>query len=219
MRVTHSILSLCTGVGALDIAVRRSLDTHGISTEFFAFAETDKSCAKVLDFHYPEVPNLGDITEIDWKDLMTGCIPDINVTMEMYDRYCQGASMEAVGHEFGVSRQTVFMRFKRAKLLTRPKKFLTHQEYNGVKFTLCNTGYLRRTDGDRELMHRFVWKSERGDIPPGHDIHHIDENKLNNDISNLEMMSLSDHAKFHYAERGGPRKLVGNIDIITAGFP
>lgn len=80
MRVTHSILSLCTGVGALDIAVRRSLDTHGIDTEFRAFAEVDPHCKKVLEYHYPDVENIGDITAVEnWSeysaDIITAGFP------------------------------------------------------------------------------------------------------------------------------------------------
>ena len=65
MRTPYSILSLCTGIGALDIAVRRSLAKKGIETRYTAFAEPDPECAQVLKFHHPEVINLGDIKLVD----------------------------------------------------------------------------------------------------------------------------------------------------------
>ncbi|AOE44546.1 DNA methylase [Gordonia phage Jumbo] len=65
----YGILSICTGVGALDIAVRRSLHKKGIDTEFVAFVENDPNCSKVLRHHYPNVPNLGDLKSVgNWDD-------------------------------------------------------------------------------------------------------------------------------------------------------
>ena len=45
--------------------------------------------------------------------------------------------------------------------------------------------------------HRFIYKQLFGDIPKGYVIHHKDGNKLNNQISNLELKSLSDHVSYH----------------------
>ncbi|USH45035.1 DNA methyltransferase [Gordonia phage Camerico] len=64
----------------MDIAVRRSLDKHGISTHFRAFAETEPQCLKVLEHHYPGVENVGDITKVDdWTpysaDIITAGFP------------------------------------------------------------------------------------------------------------------------------------------------
>ena len=70
--------------------------------------------------------------------------------------------------------------------------------YNGIKFTISkSTGYYRRTDGDRELMHIYVWKKERGEIPKGWDIHHIDFNKENNNINNLKCLPKSEHTRLY----------------------
>ena len=49
--------------------------------------------------------------------------------------------------------------------------------------------------------HQYVWEQHNGVIPKGYHIHHIDENKLNNDIKNLELMTESDHHKYHVPER------------------
>jgi len=53
--------SLCSGFGGLDLAVEAH---YGATTVWHA--ETDKDCAKVLAHHWPGVPNLGDLTLIDW---------------------------------------------------------------------------------------------------------------------------------------------------------
>lgn len=46
-------------------------------------------------------------------------------------------------------------------------------------------------------LHREIWKSVHGEIPAGHEVHHRDENPLNNDISNLECLSTLEHRRRH----------------------
>ena len=46
-------------------------------------------------------------------------------------------------------------------------------------------------------MHRYVYEYYNGEIPKNYDIHHIDENKDNNDISNLQLMQSNEHKKYH----------------------
>ena len=72
--------------------------------------------------------------------------------------------------------------------------------YKGVKFTRDDkTGYYLNST-IRERMHRFVWRDHFGDIPDGCDIHHIDGDKSNNDISNLAMLPSEEHHKMHSAQ-------------------
>lgn len=52
-----------------------------------------------------------------------------------------------------------------------------------------------------KVVHREIWKSVHGPIPPGHHIHHKDGNKLNNSIENLECISQSEHMSLHAKER------------------
>lgn len=69
--------------------------------------------------------------------------------------------------------------------------------YNGYKFTRDDkTGYYRNSKL-KERLHRYVWKCHHGEIQEGFDIHHIDGNKSNNDISNLVMFPKSLHASIH----------------------
>ncbi len=48
--------------------------------------------------------------------------------------------------------------------------------------------------------HRWVWINHYGAIPEGMDIHHIDEDKSNNEIENLQMLSRSEHLKLHWRD-------------------
>lgn len=52
-------------------------------------------------------------------------------------------------------------------------------------------------DEHRYLVEQFIGrKLSRNEV-----VHHIDGNKKNNDISNLKVMSLSEHTKIHSIER------------------
>jgi hypothetical protein len=41
--------------------------------------------------------------------------------------------------------------------------------------------------------HRYIWEQKFGSIPAGYEIHHIDGNRQNNYIENLEMIHRSKH--------------------------
>jgi len=114
---------------------------------------------------------------------------------EMYNMYLEGYSLEDVGNFYGKSRQSVFELFKNRGWKMRTLKRLHRQHFNGNSYTLRNTGYYGKTNGSRSLMHRDVWEFHNGAIPHNHDIHHIDHDKTNNDISNLEIYTKSEHAK------------------------
>ena len=117
---------------------------------------------------------------------------------EMYALYQSGYSLAKVGEAFGVTRQTVYMMFTRRNLKLRgkpePLPFVT---FNGDRYTLRNTGYYGRTDGQRTLLHRDMYEHANGEIPDGYDIHHIDRDKTNNTLENFELISKSNHASQH----------------------
>lgn len=75
-----------------------------------------------------------------------------------------------------------------------PEKFIW---FDGLKFTLDEkTGYYLNST-IRKRLHRYVWEYHWGEIPKGYQIHHIDGDKSNNDISNLLMVSHHGHAVYH----------------------
>lgn len=66
--------------------------------------------------------------------------------------------------------------------------------------TLTKKGYLRTKRsqyGKARMVHDLVWEEEYGQIPPGMSVHHKDENKKNNDISNLELLDAVTHKRKH----------------------
>ena len=48
-------------------------------------------------------------------------------------------------------------------------------------------------DGKNRKVHVLEWEKHNGPKPAGHDIHHKDHDKQNNDISNLELHSIPEH--------------------------
>jgi len=112
-----------------------------------------------------------------------------------YTMYLEGLSLEQVAKEIGVTRQCIYKAFKQRGFMLRGINFKPHQIYDGKKFTLRNTGYYSLTNNDRCLMHRYVYEKEKGRIPLGWDIHHINNIKSDNRIENLECLPKSEHTR------------------------
>jgi DNA (cytosine-5)-methyltransferase 1 len=59
--MTLTVGSLFTGIGGLDLGLERA------GMRVLWQSEIDPYCCEVLAKHWPEVPNLGDVTAIDWQ--------------------------------------------------------------------------------------------------------------------------------------------------------
>lgn len=82
------------------------------------------------------------------------------------------------------------------------------QEVDGIRFYFKPEGYYKADHAKYGgiTMHRYVWERHHGGIPSGFHVHHIDGDKANNEISNLEVLSASEHSTHH----GGTNKWVGS---------
>ena len=91
----------------------------------------------------------------------------------------------------------------------------TQQVFNGVKFYLQKSGYFRRWGAQPcTLLHRSVWTFHNGPIPEGFVIHHIDGNKANNELENLELLPIGEHHSIHsrgkeHLDKFAPNRVMG----------
>lgn len=84
--------SLFSGYGGLDLAVE-----HALGAETVWFSENNEHVARVFAHHWPDIPNLGDVTSIDWRD-----VPPVDVLCGGFP--CQDVS--TVGKRAGLAPGT-----------------------------------------------------------------------------------------------------------------
>lgn len=80
------------------------------------------------------------------------------------------------------------------------ERFTEFIEYDGFTFYHDKRGYWTGSvdpNNTIKRLHIYVWEKHNGVIPKGYCIHHIDENKNNNNIENLKLMIRHDHLSLH----------------------
>jgi len=95
---------------------------------------------------------------------------------------------------------------------------MEHQTHFGKKFYKDHkAGYWISTACPKIRAHVWVWKYTNGNIPKGHEIHHKDGNKNNNDILNLECLNKKSHIAAHMSEerKSFLKKLMNEIRPLT----
>lgn len=68
-----------------------------------------------------------------------------------------------------------------------------HIIFDNIKYYKNRKGYFVAT----LYLHVAQWIHHNGAVPEGYEIHHIDENPSNNDISNLQLLTHSEHQQLH----------------------
>src|SRR4051812_34508144 len=68
-----------------------------------------------------------------------------------------------------------------------------------------------------EYLHRTIWEEAHGPVPAGHHVHHRDENTLNNDISNLSLITATEHLRQHASDPGRVAESRRNIHLARKG--
>ena len=78
-----------------------------------------------------------------------------------------------------------------------------------LKLTETPAGYQMVGAG---LVHRVVYETFNGDISTDYEIHHKDNNKINNNIGNLQCVTKSQNQKYRYLDSDS------NILILSFEF-
>lgn len=75
-------------------------------------------------------------------------------------------------------------------------------------------GYYQISSGEHQgkLLHRLIYEENFGPIPEGFHIHHLDNDKNNNALENLVLISKSNHHKLHFNMINNPNWGNGRID-------
>lgn len=68
------------------------------------------------------------------------------------------------------------------------------QIIDGLKFYKRIDGYFKSSNG---YAHRYVWEKHNGPIPKGFHVHHVDGDKSNNSVKNLEIIERRKHLSEH----------------------
>jgi len=72
----------------------------------------------------------------------------------------------------------------------------SHVIYRGARYNLRNGYYKRARDFSKDKpcnLHRAIWLDHFGSIPDKHHVHHIDSNRKNNRIENLQCLDGFTH--------------------------
>lgn len=94
---------------------------------------------------------------------------------------------------------------------TRPQGLGYHKKFCGNYKEFFDKGYKCKIglDGKVVYIHREVMEHKLGrKLKPGELVHHKDENKINNDPSNLELSDAKKHCKHHYKPIPRPKTIL-----------
>lgn len=117
----------------------------------------------------------------------------------LHGLYLCGMSLSKLSKNYGngLSRQRIHYYFKYFGLSTRPLIRLEKIKYKNSFYSRDCNGYMRKTAGNRRLLHRQLWEDNFGPIGREYDVHHLDGNKTNNDLLNLEKILKGDHTRLY----------------------
>lgn len=104
---------------------------------------------------------------------------------EIEKLFKMGYSYAQIGKMFGVTRQAVWELLNKGG---RVKQVLPFVYVDGLRFVLRKNGYYgARLNGKEASLHCYLYEKEHGAIPKGYHVHHIDSNRGNNNINNLQL--------------------------------
>jgi len=138
------VLSVCSGVGGLDKPFHKNS-----SFEIIGFSEIDKHANSVLKYHFPEVKNYGDITQIRTEEL-----PDFDILVG--GTPCQSFSIagKRAGFEGSSGLFSHYVRILRDK---KPRYFI-HENVPGMLSSTKGWDFARVQMELAEAGYDFRWE-------------------------------------------------------------
>lgn len=113
---------------------------------------------------------------------------DISLLIKLYNQY---GNLDQVSEKMGISRSVLSIRLRENGI--KKEKGKSHLSSHGYWIDYVN--------GKKVYRHHKVFLTENDYglycVPAGWVIHHKDENKLNNNISNLAIVPRELHNKYH----------------------
>ena len=89
----------------------------------------------------------------------------------------------------------VVVSFGKNKRLTGGKELKPKTKKNGYKELYLS---ISKNKAKSFYVHRLIAQTFIGSIPDGHNVNHIDGDKANNNVSNLEIITYSENSKHAY---------------------
>jgi len=137
-------LSVCSGIEAATVA------WHPLGWQPWAFAEVDKFPSAVLAHHYPNVPNLGDMTRFkDW--------PDANVDLLVGGTPCQSFSVAGLRAGLDDPRGSLMLVYLAIARRYRPR-WLVWENVPGVLSADDGRAFGSLLGGLAELGYGFAYR-------------------------------------------------------------
>lgn len=89
--------------------------------------------------------------------------------------------------------------------------------YPNAKYPVRRNYFCKRIDGKTVSLHCYVWEKHNGKQPKGMIIDHIDENPANNDINNLQCLTIAQHNIKHKTGNKHSEKTKLKMSIASTG--
>ena len=88
--------------------------------------------------------------------------------------------------------------------------------FKGRNYVRDETNGYYRNNATRKGLHVATWEHHNGPVPKGHEVHHVDHDKNNNQIGNLECLSAGEHKIRHWLEDDGTKLRAVRANIAKA---